>query len=246
MRGEDTVGAASGATRRVIAAEGAPRVTMAARDARPAPSGSSSPERSRSCRPRRDSARSRRADRRRARADARARRRAGDARRGGRSASSASSSSSPARGPCTIAAAIAWFSATIGLSDMRFEHARRARGSAASRCPRRARLRRARPRSPPAADRRRPTPFDSVAVDERDAFGDRVAVPQRAILLVERDQLAVRRRCARRGARRSAASARAGRRLRRRRGSSARTARVRRIASSERSVRCSAAPPLAV
>ena len=53
-------------------------------------------------------------------------------------------------------------------------------------------LRRAPPRSLPAADTRRPSPCDSAALIERDAFGDRVPIPERAILLVERDQLAVR------------------------------------------------------
>ena len=94
--------------------------------------------------------------------------------------------------------------------------ARRAPGSAASRCPRRAGLRRARRRSRPAADTGRPIPSTASRVDERDAFGDRRAIPQRAILLGRAGSARRPAPVRAAGARRSAASARAGRRPRRR------------------------------
>ena len=87
---------------------------------------------------------------------------------------------------------------------------------------------------------------DSVARDERDALGDRRSVPQRAVLLVERDQLAVRP-----GARRAA---RVGEQHQReqpgdlavvgqQRGAAARASR---IASLDRSARCRSGPLLVV
>ena len=122
---------------------------------------------------------------------------------------------------------------------------RRARGSAASRCP-----------STPAAsswtrgDRR----LQLVGADRRraraprctsvDALGDRRPVPAAAVLLGERDQLAVRA-----GARGAAGVGQQHQReqpgdLARRRAAAACSIRASRIASSERSARCSSAPLL--
>ena len=84
-------------------------------------------------------------------------------------------------------------------------------GSAASRSPPRWALRRAGRRSPLAAGTARPRPCGSVAPSSATPFVDLRAVPRASILLVERDQLAVRAAARARGARRSAASARAAR-----------------------------------
>ena len=73
---------------------------------------------------------------------------------------------------------------------------------------------------------------------QRHALGDGAAVPQRPVLLVERDRARRRDPCAPGAARRSAASARATPRPPRRPAAARCTARVRRIASPDRSTRC--------
>ena len=107
----------------------------------------------------------------------------------------------------------------------------------------RAPLRRAPPRSPPAAGTGRPSPA-AASRDQRDALGDGLAIPQRADP-ARRAGSARRPARSRAGAaRRSAASARAGRRPPASSGSRRCTARVSRIASFDRSVRCSVGPAL--
>ena len=123
---------------------------------------------------------------------------------------------------------------------------RTAPGSAASRCPRRAPPRRARPRSRPAAGTAPTEPLRQRRGDERDALGDRAPVPQRFDPARRAGSARPPARSAPRAARRSAASAPAAPRPRRRPGSELCTARVRRIASLDRSVRCSSGPELAV
>ncbi len=134
---------------------------------------------------------------------------------------------SPACGPSTIAAAIARLSATIGLSRDPLEQRRRA-----------PRISRQSVSSAGAAlvvrggDRRLQLVLADGAARRslrRAARCPRRSAPRSqsdAVLLVERDQLAVRVRCAPGGAPRSAASARAGRRPRARPAARRRTIRV--------------------
>ena len=183
--------------------------------AQPASTDNSAQECSSCGRPPRDSARRRRPGRPPSRADARARRRADSGRPCRSSPSSAFNRSRPARGPCTIAAAMAWLSVTIGLSDMRFSKPYSARICGQSVSSARRAPRRAPPRSRPAADTAPTAPFDSVAADERDAFLDRARDP--IALDPARRAGSTRRpaRSARRAAHRSAASAPAAPRPRR-------------------------------
>ena len=111
--------------------------------------GRCAPGGSRSGRRRAGTRRGRRGGRRGRPAGARGRRRGGGgrpARRRGRS-----SAARPAAGPETMPTATARFKVTIGFGASRGEQVVEARGSAASRCPRRARPRRGRRRSRPAA-----------------------------------------------------------------------------------------------
>ncbi len=97
--------------------------------------------------------------------------------------------SRPAAGPWTMAAAIARLSATIGLSVIRSSSPYSARicgqsvssTRAASSCT---------AAIAPAAGTRRPRPRGSALGDQRDPFGDQLAVPPRPVLLGQRDQLA--------------------------------------------------------
>ena len=123
---------------------------------------------------------------------------------------------------------------------------RTAAGSAANRCPRRAAPRRAPRRSRPGSGTARSGRSCSVAVISATPLGDRGASQQRAVLLGQRHQTAVRRRSGPAAGRRSAASAPAGRRPRRPSGNCWCSCRVSRIASAESSTRCRLGPALAV
>ena len=169
---------------------------------------------------------------------ARAPRRGDDCRRAARPRRALRAAPSPARGPCTIAVGDRVIERHHRIVGHPLQHAVQRRGSAASRCPRRAAPRRAPRRLRPAADTRRP----SRSTARRSTSATPSAIAPRshsaAILLVERDQLA--------GGAGARGAARVGqqhqrqqpRDLARRSGSSRCTARVSRIASLDRSMRC--------
>ena len=139
----------------------------------------------------------------------------------------------PARpaGRRTIATATARLSVTIGLGGDALEQLVERDDLAPVGVLGARRPRRGRRRSRPAAGTARAAVRASASLTSATPSLDRRRVPARAVLLGERDERAVGRRCAPAGARRSAASARAGPRPRRRPGSGRCTSRVSRIAS---------------
>ena len=146
-------------------------------------------------------------------------------------------SASPAAGPSRIATATARFSSTTGDGLDAQQHVvepddlRPVGRGGGRRLGVHRRDRRLQRVGAEAPRRQRP-------LDERRALGDLLAVPQRAVLVVEQDELARPATCARRAATRAAASARAGP-IASGSGSSSTSSRPSRIASPERSCRVS-------
>ena len=114
-------------------------------------------------------------------------------------ARSASISARPAAGPSRIATATARFSSTTGEGSAAQQHVVERRRSAPSRWPRRSAPRRAPPRSRPAACRGRSGRDGSARSTSAVPSAICAAVPERAVLVLEQHEVAVRR-----GARRAA------------------------------------------